>query len=253
VPDAGYSLRYADLVARLLLFASAREAAGQSQDVIAGETVGEVLTMAKQRFGPRFESVLDSCTVWLNGEACEPDARVGATDEVAVLPPVSGGAHLGELSLDDLRAKRAALQSEEDAVSFVRRLVQGRLDIARDEVRRRSAGEVAESDITDGLTRVFSAERGTGSNRPPRDTDVVVDHPLLVELERLCDSVGFGGLRDLDDDELNNVTSRLAEFEQRMSARRKDLFAEIDVFSSELVRRYRSSTSDIDSLLDESH
>jgi molybdopterin converting factor small subunit len=220
--------------------------------VIAGETVRDVLAEAKQRFGPRFESVLDSCTIWLNGEACEPDARVGAGDEVAVLPPVSGGANLSELTLDDLRTKRATLQTEEDAVSFVRRLVQGRLDIARDEVRRRSTGLAPDADVTGGITRVFAAERGTGSNRPPRDTDVVVDHPLLIELERLCDSVGFGGLRDLNDDELNNVTTRLAEFEQRVSARRKDLFAEIDVLSGELVRRYRNSTSDIDSLLDES-
>ena len=42
-----------------------------------------------------------------------------------------------ELSLDELRAKRAEMQHQEDAVSFVRRLAQGRLDIARDELRRR--------------------------------------------------------------------------------------------------------------------
>jgi len=252
VPVAGYSLGYADHVARLVLFASAREAAGRSEEVISGETVADVLDIAKQRFGPKFESVLGSCTIWLNGEGCNLDARVGASDEVAVLPPVSGGADLSEMSLDDLRAKRAALQSEEDAVSFVRRLAQGRLDIARDEVRRRSAGAPIDVDITDGITRVFSAERGTGSNRPPRDTEVVVDHPLLVELEQLCDTVGFGGLRELDDDELTKCTNRLSEFESRVSSRRKDLFAEIDVFSGELVRRYRASASDINSLLDES-
>lgn len=250
MPDAGYSLGYADHVARLVLFASAREAAGRSEEVIAGDTVGDVLAVAKQRFGPKFESVLGCCTIWLNGEVCQPDARVGTSDEVAVLPPVSGGADLSGMTLDELRAKRAALQSEEDAVSFVRRLAQGRLDIASDEARRRSTGSPIDADITDGITRVFSTERGSGSNRPPRDTEVIADHPLLVELEQLCESIGFGGLRDLDDDELTNCTTRLAEFESRVSSRRKDLFAEIDVFSAELVRRYRTSASDIDSLLD---
>mgnify|MGYP003345886796 CR=1 FL=1 len=57
-------------------------------------------------------------------------------------------------------------------VSFVRRLVQGRLDIARDEVRRRASGEAPQRDVTDGITRVFATERGSGSNRPPRDTEI---------------------------------------------------------------------------------
>jgi molybdopterin converting factor small subunit len=29
--------------------------------------------------------------VWVNGEPSEPEAPVGPSDEVAVLPPVSGG------------------------------------------------------------------------------------------------------------------------------------------------------------------
>lgn len=241
-------------MARLLLFASAREAAGRSREVVEGATVADVLATASQRFGPRFESVLASCTVWLNGEECAADAHVSDDDEVAVLPPVSGGsadpADPASLTLEEVRARRAELQAEEDAVSFVRRLVQGRLDIARDEIRRRASGET-ERDITDGITRVFATERGTGSNRPPRDTDVTIDHALLVELERLCESSGFGGLRDLDDGELDACARQLAEFESRVSGRRKDLFAGIDELSAELVRRYKASTSTVDALLDE--
>jgi MoaD family protein len=75
----------------LRLFASAREAAGTSRDTIDGSTVGEVLTAATQRFGPRFEDILRSCRVWVNGEAADHATRVGDDDEVAVLPPVSGG------------------------------------------------------------------------------------------------------------------------------------------------------------------
>ena len=78
-------------MAHLRLFASAREAAGTSKDVIDGSTVQEVLSIAVERFGPQFESVLGTCRVWVNGESVDLGHRVADGDEVAVLPPVSGG------------------------------------------------------------------------------------------------------------------------------------------------------------------
>lgn len=78
-------------MAILRLFASAREAAGTDRAEVPGDTVGEVLTAARQAFGDRFARVLDASNVWLNGDEAPLDAPVGATDEVAVLPPVSGG------------------------------------------------------------------------------------------------------------------------------------------------------------------
>ena len=78
-------------MAHLRLFASAREAAGTSQEVIEGATVEEVLSIAVSRFGPQFEAVLGTCRVWVNGESVELQHPVEMSDEVAVLPPVSGG------------------------------------------------------------------------------------------------------------------------------------------------------------------
>ncbi len=78
-------------VAHLRLFASAREAAGTSRDTVSGSTVGEVLLQATERFGPTFNDVLRSCKVWVNGEAADDSTPVTDDDEVAVLPPVSGG------------------------------------------------------------------------------------------------------------------------------------------------------------------
>lgn len=75
----------------LRLFAAAREAAGTGRDDVPGATVGEVLATARARYGPAFEAVLAGSRVWLNGEPAAEDAPVGADDEVAVLPPVSGG------------------------------------------------------------------------------------------------------------------------------------------------------------------
>jgi sulfur-carrier protein len=75
----------------LRLFASAREAAGTGSEVIDGDTVGDVLDRAVDRFGPAFDRVLRSSRVWVNGEAADRVAPVRPDDEVAVLPPVSGG------------------------------------------------------------------------------------------------------------------------------------------------------------------
>jgi sulfur-carrier protein len=79
-------------MAILRLFASAREAAGTDRDRIPGATVGEVLDGARARYGDPFDEVLAGCRVWCNGEPVEVSTPVADEDEVAVLPPVSGGA-----------------------------------------------------------------------------------------------------------------------------------------------------------------
>ena len=76
---------------RLLLFAAAREAAGTRQVDLSAATVGDLLGQARERFGPGFGAVLDRSRVWVNGEPCDPSTPLSEGDEVAVLPPVSGG------------------------------------------------------------------------------------------------------------------------------------------------------------------
>lgn len=76
----------------LRLFASARDAAGTGRDIVPGATVDEVLAAARARYGDRFSAVLAESRVWVNGESSAGDEPVGDDDEVAVLPPVSGGA-----------------------------------------------------------------------------------------------------------------------------------------------------------------
>ena len=73
------------------MFASAREAAGTAHDTMPGDTVDQVLDAAVARFGADFATVLKSCLVWVNGESADGTSVVGDSDEVAILPPVSGG------------------------------------------------------------------------------------------------------------------------------------------------------------------
>jgi sulfur-carrier protein len=81
----------AGLMARLRLFASLREAAGTGSVEVPGATVGEVLANATMRFGPAFTRALATAQTWVNGERAGPATTVLADDEVALIPPVSGG------------------------------------------------------------------------------------------------------------------------------------------------------------------
>lgn len=76
---------------RLLLLGPAREAAGVRHDDLPGATIADVLAAAVERYGSHFARVLEHSQVWCNGEEAPLDAPVGPQDEVAVLPPVSGG------------------------------------------------------------------------------------------------------------------------------------------------------------------
>lgn len=84
------------MIVRLLLFAGAREAAGCSGDefdLASGAVLESLLNEAVERYGDGFASVLASSRVWINGDepAAERATVLAPDDEVAVLPPVSGG------------------------------------------------------------------------------------------------------------------------------------------------------------------
>jgi MoaD family protein len=77
----------------LRLFAQAREAAGRVDDTFEAATLGELLAAAGSRYGAPFRAVLETARVWVNGDEPEQgdDTPMRDGDEVAVIPPVSGG------------------------------------------------------------------------------------------------------------------------------------------------------------------
>ncbi len=155
---------------------------------------------------------------------------------------------LSALSLFEIRALRNELQNHEDAVSFVRRLAQGRLDLARDEQRRRADHTPVSTSVEKDIVGIFGKEHGGGSVRPPRETNISADHELVRELERLSEETGFGSLRRLDDESLVHAIETLETFENMRSSERKQLFEEIDAVTIELVRRYKDAGDNIDNL-----
>lgn len=76
----------------LRMFASARQAAGTGRADIDAATVGEALREAERRYGQGFADVVASSRVWVNGAPADEATALAAGDEVAILPPVSGGA-----------------------------------------------------------------------------------------------------------------------------------------------------------------
>ena len=152
------------------------------------------------------------------------------------------------LSLDDLRSLRETLRTQEDGVSFVRRLAQGRIDLVAAVRAHRADGDDASS-IADIIRQGVGPAPSTGSARPPRDTDVAADHPLLQTFESVCDSLGFDNMSDLDDAGLERLHAGLKAFEAEQSEIRRDLFQQIDALTAELVRRYRDGGASVDSLL----
>jgi molybdopterin converting factor small subunit len=76
----------------LVLFAAARVAAGTSREQVRGYTVADVLDDANARHGEQFAAVVAKARVWVNGEPAPPERVLQDGDEIAVLPPVSGGA-----------------------------------------------------------------------------------------------------------------------------------------------------------------
>ncbi len=80
---------------KVRLFANLRELAGASHVAVEGKTVGEVISALASRYGPGFEQRLETARIWKNGEEASSGDPISGADELAVIPPVSGGAAVG--------------------------------------------------------------------------------------------------------------------------------------------------------------
>jgi len=77
---------------KVLLFGAAADRAGTRETVIPAEgaTLDELWPILAERY-PDLSPMRDILAFAVNGEYARGDARVSPGDEVAVLPPVSGG------------------------------------------------------------------------------------------------------------------------------------------------------------------
>ncbi|MGZ7036347.1 MAG: RsiG family protein, partial [Ilumatobacteraceae bacterium] len=104
-----------------------------------------------------------------------------------------------QLSLVELRALRSKLQNEDDALSYVRRLAQARLDLVQAEKNRRADGNP--ESLSDELTTILSAHLTGGAPRPPRPAEDFSSHPLAEQFDALADGAGGHDLSTLSTEE----------------------------------------------------
>lgn len=155
--------------------------------------------------------------------------------------------------LDEIRAMRAECVAVETSVSFVRRMVQGRLDIVRAELQRRSAGHPpAEVGQMIGRLPEILGDHGRppGLGRLPQAIEPPDPDPAFVERLDAVAGVGrLSALPETDDAVLASMIDDLEALEHDVSARRRALFERIDALQAELTRRYRSGEASVESLL----
>jgi hypothetical protein len=169
---------------------------------------------------------------------------------------ILGADYLGELerrSMADVRSMRAECQEIETGLSYLRRLVQGRLDIVGAELQhRRDGGEPGDlSDLISQLPEILSDRtRAPGLGRLPQLlAPGEVDPELTARLDVIMAVHDIETLPSLDADELNRVRDELEGLEREVSDRRRALFDRIDTLQAEITRRYRTGEASVESLL----
>ena len=176
--------------------------------------------------------------------------------DLTVYERVTNSGYLGDVrgrSIDDVRALRAECQRLEANLSYLRRLVQGRLDIVADVAARALAGEPL-GQLSDLVARLpVSMGDHLISATSGRLTDTMGPGPdptISAELEAVCALDDLARLATLDVSELVVMRNRLVELEREVSVRRRLVFDRLDALSAEIGRRYRDGEVSVDALLD---
>jgi len=102
------------MLVRILFFGVLKDLAGQGGESLQlpdDATLGDVLNHYEVRI-PRLREWVSSIAMSVNQEYAGPEAKLSQGDEIALLPPVSGGAGKSEPGDPTGRAKHAAIARE---------------------------------------------------------------------------------------------------------------------------------------------
>jgi hypothetical protein len=163
-------------------------------------------------------------------------------------------ADLESLPMADVRQRRDESQEAADELSYLRRLVQGRLDIVHADLERRAGGEPPDlAGLVERLEKgeiISDSTHASGVGRlpvafGPADTDGWISQ----ELDEIAPAGLLTSLSDLDDDAVRSLADRLDEVERKVSAQRNELHDVANRLQEEIVRRYKSGEASVDSLL----
>ena len=148
---------------------------------------------------------------------------------------------------------RARCQEIETGLSYVRRMVQGRLDIVGAELQRRRGGS-APGDLSELISQLpeilADRTRAPGLGRLPQFMDPgEPDAELTARLDEILGDNDLESLPNLDDAGLDQLHDDLEAFEREISQTRRQLFDRIDALQGEITRRYRTGEASVETLL----
>jgi hypothetical protein len=160
---------------------------------------------------------------------------------------------LEQIALPTLRALRAECQEIETQLSYLRRLVQGRHDIATGEIERRRSGGSPDdvAGLVDRLPAILADRiHAPGSGRLPTSmAPGDLRGPLFDELDQITEAASLDTPQQVTDGDLSRAAEQLAALELEVSSLRRRLFDRIDAIQAELTRRYRNGETTVDDLL----
>ncbi len=207
----------------------------------AGQTPGPVSTARSTT--DRASAARTEDGLMLQSEALQPRPPIQRSGRLADMPV----RELAELRLAELRTLRRDAQQDEADLSYVRRLLQGRIDILRAELARRAAPR---SPVVDRLSEILADVPSTHRSSARH---VTLGMPHSEEYRRLAeDMLSEVELSDLEartDQELHAAMGRLVRYEQQVSRRRQQLQHTADDCGAEIARRYREGEAQVDDLL----
>lgn len=191
----------------------------------------------------------------MNTSGTSVPASPASITAAAVRPPAQrtadsqapAGAPTSALGLPELRALRRDAQRDEADLSYVRRLLQGRIDILRAELARRTDPETP---VVDRLSEIL-ADAPSSRSASARHVTLGTPHSeefRLLAAEMLAD-VELSDLAARTDGELYDGMGKLVRYEQQVSRRRQQLQRAVDDCSAEITRRYREGEAQVDDLL----
>jgi len=159
---------------------------------------------------------------------------------------------LKQRPLSEVRAMRAECQETETAVSYLRRLAQGRLDIVHACLDQHEDGEGGLDTLVERLPSIIGSgpARPAGFGRLPSQMSPDMDKDdLTTEIDAILDAGHIGELPTMDEADLRAIAGRLTEIEARISDERRALHERIDKLQAEIVSRYKTGEASVDGLL----
>jgi hypothetical protein len=155
--------------------------------------------------------------------------------------------------MTDVRAARSDVQILEDAASFLRRLIQARLDIIGNELAVRAGMASDDRTLVESLTAILadhsqrpSLASGRLINTEPGDLQTTwAGHRADVAM-RNRDIAEVG---QFSTEELRSLTDSLSDLEHEVSAERRSLHDLLDRLQGDVVRRYKTGEVSVEGLL----